>query len=280
MAFTDEWILDNVNEIVRYLNGNPFADRRLIHQWLYISPSIEKLFKKYTRKPTKFNKKAYVRSLNTFLQSTLESNERIKIISPSIYEHIKFIEKLNITKNLEREAYISLWEFLMFLLKKCGESVSGILMTLLSKNVISSYLNSIMDLNVKELDSFKLCEINGEYDNIYECVKTLLEDLKINSATRHRLKECEGFQDILKWEHYGKIKHAKSIFKPLNPEKIREQCFKCGRLEKEEERFKKCGHCKLAFFCSKKCQEDSWKSSGGHNCKNKNKEMKNVNIIK
>ena len=36
-------------------------------------------------------------------------------------------------------------------------------------------------------------------------------------------------------------------------------CFKCGASDQTKTDMKQCGRCKIAYYCSRKCQQEDWK---------------------
>ena len=46
----------------------------------------------------------------------------------------------------------------------------------------------------------------------------------------------------------------------FHPRQNRVACSKCGKCEPVAAAFKKCSRCKVAFYCSKDCQEAHWKT--------------------
>jgi len=83
------------------------------------------------------------------------------------------------------------------------------------------------------------------------------------SHTSRRLKEMPKFEEI---ENALKQAEKQGTFLKLEPEILRMKnkvcnsvcCQKC-KLPESDTLFKKCEHCRLAYFCSRKCQKKHWK---------------------
>ena len=82
--------------------------------------------------------------------------------------------------------------------------------------------------------------------------------------TRNRLKEMKDFNHVQGIIESAITSNQYSSYYQFalqcTPVETEAQCHICGEMESDlGVRMKKCGKCKLTFYCSKKCQKKDWK---------------------
>merc|ERR1719473_1259844 len=85
--------------------------------------------------------------------------------------------------------------------------------------------------------------------------------------SKRRIKETSYYEDFCELLESASNRYEENIktIKDRNPSI---SCRECGKLESVGEEMMKCGRCKLAFYCSKRCQRKNWKTHKLH-CKKK-----------
>merc|ERR1719387_1488271 len=103
-------------------------------------------------------------------------------------------------------------------------------------------------------------------DNFYRSVCLRVFRNMMTSNCRNRMKEMKGFSRIQKEmekialyvkENYNR----ESLIADIEEAKEKKAiiCAQCTLIEEPGVLFQKCGRCKMAFYCSRKCQKKHYK---------------------
>jgi hypothetical protein len=133
---------------------------------------------------------------------------------------------------------------------------------LLRKDLVHRVLNAWINSESPVLRS-------GVLFQIYQ----LWGSMKLLKETRNRVKQFENAkmcdvilkfnEDVMGRSDFGRVwdefKKIHNVSNEVEDEVECTRCLGCNALDKDKI-FKKCGRCKLAFFCSKECQKKTWKT--------------------